>query len=86
MNNKWKLIYYEDKQGSLEVYQFIETLKGSNKAKIFSYKDFIVLTNFFNKNTKQVPEKEINKAKKCRKDFLLKYSEEKLRKEYNENI
>ena len=52
----------------------------------FCYEDFIILTNSFSKNKKRVPEKEINKAKKCRTDFFKRYPEKKLRREYNENI
>lgn len=52
----------------------------------FCYKDFIILTNSFSKNKKRVPEKEINKARKCRTYFLKHYPENKLRREYNENI
>ncbi len=129
MSNDWNLIYYADKNENAEVFDFINSQKASNKAKIlswlsmleekgpvlprpyadllkdgihelwiklsgnqvrvlyfFCYKDFIVLTNCFTKNRKQVPEKEINKAKKCRDNFLKRYSEAKLRKEFNENI
>lgn len=52
----------------------------------FCYKDFIVLTNCFKKKTDKVPKKEIVKAKKCRVDFLGRYTEDKLREEYNENL
>ncbi len=129
MSNNWNLIYYEDENENAEVYDFINSQKSSNKAKIlswlsmlkekgpvlprpyadllkdgihelriklsgnqvrvlyfFCYKDFIVLTNCFTKNRKQVPEKEINKAKKYRDNFLKRYSEAKLRKEFNENL
>ncbi len=129
MGNNWNIIYYEDEKENSEVFDFINSQKTSNKAKIlswlsmleekgpvlprpyadllkdgihelrikvsgnqvrvlyfFCYKDFIVLTNCFTKNRKQVPEKEINKAKKCRNDFLKRYSEKRLRKEYNENV
>ena len=128
MINKWNIIYYEQNQRS-EVFDFVESQKNSNKAKLlswlsileekgpllprpyadilddgihelriklsgkqvrilyfFCYKDFIILTNCFNKKTKKVPKKEIAKAKMFRDDFLSKYNENKLRKEYNENI
>jgi phage-related protein len=52
----------------------------------FCYKDFIVLTHDFIKNTDKVPIREIKKAMKIRDEFLSRYSIEKLRKEYNENI
>jgi hypothetical protein len=45
----------------------------------FCYRDFIVLTNVFRKNTVKVPEFEIRKAKRCREDFLARVDEEKLR-------
>ena len=52
----------------------------------FCYKDYIVLTHTFIKNTDKVPEKEIKKAEKIREDFLNRYDEEKLREEINENL
>jgi len=52
----------------------------------FCYRDLIVLTNCFIKNIKQVPEKEIKRAMKARDDFLKRYSEKKLRMEFNENL
>ncbi|MGO9372510.1 MAG: type II toxin-antitoxin system RelE/ParE family toxin [Syntrophobacteraceae bacterium] len=45
----------------------------------FCYRDFIVLTNVYRKNTAKVPESEIRKAKRCRADFLARFDEEKLR-------
>jgi hypothetical protein len=36
----------------------------------FCYKDFIVLTNIFEKHSDRVPLIEIKKAKKCREDYL----------------
>ncbi len=52
----------------------------------FCYKDYIVLTNTFIKNTNKVPEKEIKKAEKIREDFLNRYDEKKLKEEINENF
>jgi phage-related protein len=52
----------------------------------FCYKDFIVLTHAFIKNTGKVPEKEINKALKYKSDFLKRFTESQIREEYNEDI
>lgn len=53
----------------------------------FCFKDFIILTNCFVKNTNKVPNKEIKKAIKCRDDFLKRYnSHKKLLEVYNENL
>jgi hypothetical protein len=41
----------------------------------FCYKDYIVLTNQFIKNTDKVPKSEINKSKERREIFLKKYNE-----------
>jgi hypothetical protein len=51
----------------------------------FCFRDFIVLTNFFAKNTQKVPVSEIEKAKKYRTDFLQRYNEDSLRRITNEN-
>ncbi|TGL01903.1 type II toxin-antitoxin system RelE/ParE family toxin [Leptospira bouyouniensis] len=48
----------------------------------FCYKDYIILTNQFIKNTDKVPKAEINKAIKRRESFLQKYTE-KILKELN---
>ncbi|TGM60599.1 type II toxin-antitoxin system RelE/ParE family toxin [Leptospira meyeri] len=48
----------------------------------FCYKDYIILTNQFVKNTDKVPKAEINKAIKRRESFLQKYTE-KILKELN---
>lgn len=37
MANSWKIIYYEDKDGKSEVYDFIESKKESNQSKILAY-------------------------------------------------
>ena len=52
----------------------------------FCYKDFIILTHGFNKKTERVPENEIKKAVKHREDFLLRFTESRLREVHNENI
>ena len=51
----------------------------------FCFKDFIVLTNAFIKNTDKVPKNEIQIAKKNRADFLSRYNESSLRRIANEN-
>ncbi|EMY60021.1 type II toxin-antitoxin system RelE/ParE family toxin [Leptospira terpstrae] len=48
----------------------------------FCYKDYIILTNQFVKNTDKVPKAEIKKAIKRRDFFLKKYSEKNY-KEFN---
>jgi phage-related protein len=45
----------------------------------FCYKDYIVLTHEFVKNTDKVSKKEIELAKKIRKDFLARYDNESIR-------
>lgn len=52
----------------------------------FCYKDFIILTHAFNKTTDIVPEPEIKKAKKYRKDFLKRFKKNQLREAQNEDI
>ena len=52
----------------------------------FCYKDFIILTHAFNKTSNKVPKKEINYAKKLKEDFLNRFTESQIRREYNENI
>lgn len=52
----------------------------------FCYKEYIILTHSFVKTTDKVPIKEINKAKKIKNEFTNRFSEEQLRKKYNENI
>lgn len=125
----YQIIYYEDRKGVCSIYNFIESQKKRDKAKIFSwlslleekgpnlhrpysdflemgihelriklsgeqvrilyyfcFKDFIVLTHSFNKKSKQVPKREINKAIKYRIDFLNRYTEKALRRSINENL
>ena len=52
----------------------------------FCYRDFIVLTNWFKKNTDKVPISQIEKAKKLRNDFLQRKNEQSLRSATNENF
>jgi phage-related protein len=37
VENKWKVLYYEDKKGNSEILKFIESKKESNQAKILAY-------------------------------------------------
>jgi len=50
----------------------------------FCYKNIIVLTNVFDKYTKKVPVNKIEQAKKCRADFLARFTETGY-KESNQN-
>ena len=52
----------------------------------FCYKDYIILTHPFIKRTDKVPIQQIEKAKKCREDFLQRFDEKTLLEVYNENI
>jgi len=45
----------------------------------FCYKDYIILTHAFRKQTITVPEGEIKKAQTCRADFLSRFSEKKIK-------
>jgi hypothetical protein len=51
----------------------------------FCYQEFIVMTNWFTKNTDKVPIREIEKAKKLRNDFLKRNNEKSLRSATNDN-
>ncbi|MBN1983023.1 MAG: type II toxin-antitoxin system RelE/ParE family toxin [Chitinivibrionales bacterium] len=52
----------------------------------FCYHDFIVLTHCFTKHTAKVPVTEIETAKKCRMDFLKRYTEKKIREQIDEDL
>ncbi|MBI5847660.1 MAG: type II toxin-antitoxin system RelE/ParE family toxin [Nitrospirae bacterium] len=45
----------------------------------FCYKDYIILTHAFRKQTTAVPHGEIKKAQICRADFLSRFSEKKIK-------
>jgi len=45
----------------------------------FCYKDYIILTHTFIKQTSSVPQGEIKKAQTCRADFLSRFSEKKIK-------
>jgi len=51
----------------------------------FCYRDVIVLTNAFTKTTERVPVREIETARKLRKDFLQRYDELSLRRVLHED-
>jgi len=52
----------------------------------FCYRMYIVLTHSFVKSTDKVPENEIRKAKTYRDDFLKRFTEDKLKEKYDENL
>jgi phage-related protein len=52
----------------------------------FCYRDYIILTNDFVKNTDRVPDREIVRAKKCREDFLNRYNVQSLRRLENDIV
>jgi phage-related protein len=52
----------------------------------FCYREFIILTHAFRKNTDKVPKTEIEKAKKYRDDFIARSNENELRSKQYENI
>ena len=49
----------------------------------FCYEDYIVLTHTFIKRTKQVPEKEIDRALAYKENFLEKYSQINIKEVYS---
>lgn len=52
----------------------------------FCYKDYIVMTHSFRKQTSAVPESEIKRAKICRTDFLSRFTEKRLEEVIHENL
>lgn len=126
--NFWHVLYYEDRKGRSDVYEYIESRSDRERAKIlallhllekqgpqlprpyadlltdgihelrikisgtqvrilyfFCYREYIILTNSFIKNTEKVPHPEIKKARKLRNDFIQRYTIESLRKILDEN-
>lgn len=51
----------------------------------FCFREFIVLTHAFTKQTGIVPQTEIERARRYRTDLLYRYDESNLRREYDEN-
>jgi len=52
----------------------------------FCFREFIVLTHPFVKQTSEVPRGEIERAKTCRADFLSRFDEKKLRETIDEKL
>jgi phage-related protein len=52
----------------------------------FCFKEYIILTHQFRKNTDKVPLKEIKKAIRIKKEFINRFDETTIRRLYNENI
>jgi len=52
----------------------------------FCYKEYIILTHVFTKQTDVVPPSEIKRAQKCRDDFLSRFDEKKIREVIHEKL
>ncbi len=52
----------------------------------FSYREFIVLTHAFIKNTDRVPQSQIRQAQKMRADFLKRFDKKKLKEAMDEDL
>ena len=52
----------------------------------FCYKEFIILSHAFIKNTNVVPKSEIKMAQKYRDDFLARFDEKKIREVFHEKL
>jgi len=52
----------------------------------FCYREFIILTHAFIKNTGRVPENQIRQAQQMREDFLNRFDEQRLKEEIDENL
>ncbi len=52
----------------------------------FCYREFIILTHAFIKNTGRVPENQIRQAQQMREDFLNRFDEQRLKEEMDENL
>ncbi|MBN2769196.1 MAG: type II toxin-antitoxin system RelE/ParE family toxin [Spirochaetes bacterium] len=52
----------------------------------FCYKEFIILTHQFRKNSDKVPVKEIKKALTIKENFIKRFDESTVRRLYNEDI
>jgi phage-related protein len=52
----------------------------------FCFKDYIILSNCFDKTTGKVPRRELETARKNRRDFLLRYNEKNIKEALDENV
>ena len=52
----------------------------------FCFRQYIVLTHAFIKNTGGVPDSQIRQAQKIREDFLNRFDEQQLKEESDENL
>ncbi|MBT3602968.1 MAG: type II toxin-antitoxin system RelE/ParE family toxin [Candidatus Latescibacteria bacterium] len=52
----------------------------------FCFREFIILTHAFLKNTTRVPKNQIRQAKRMREDFLNRFDEQQLKEETDENL
>ena len=52
----------------------------------FCYKEFIILSHAFIKNTDMVPQSEIKMAQKFRDDFLARFDDKKIRQVFHEKL
>lgn len=80
---KYEVIFYEDEKGKCPVEDFLDSLDVKMRYKVVSYIDLLkdygpnlrasyneILTNDFVIKTQKTPRKEIDLAKKRRKDYL----------------
>jgi len=68
-----------------DIYELRITLRGENTRTLyfFCYGDYIVLTHAFTKRTEKVPEAEIEKALKCKENFLKRFNKINIDEAYN---
>jgi phage-related protein len=52
----------------------------------FCYRHYIVLTHTFAKNTQKVPRGQITRALRAQRDFLIRFDEETLKEELDEDL
>jgi len=67
---KYTIEFYEKANGNSEIWNFLEKLRPGNN-RIFYYQDnTFVLLHTFRKKTQKTPQREIDKAKSERNDYL----------------